>query len=347
MRKRPCDSVCTGTYRQAEFTGTGGYVWGKSFGTPGQSNGPNAVLADPSGDVVVGGMAYADLNLGGGPITGYYIAKFGPSGAYSWSNGFDITCDEAIPTIAADSDGNVLLVGCFVGSADFGGGTMSTDHYSAFVAKFDSSGEYEWAKQYGNGATVSGVAVDACDDILVTGNFGGLAMDQTTIDFGTGTLTASNPNDVYSFLAKLGASGASLWAQEFSASGTNVALMAGGIVVDGAGQPATTYGLTGRADFGGDVLTSMSSTTPTMAVASFGSTGSYRWDYSETASSTSVATTAAVAAHGASLVIVGAFGTCTSNCTDGTSEAGATLVLPGQTLTAASARDLFVATFAQ
>jgi hypothetical protein len=323
-----------------KLNSSGTCTWSKSFGIAGQTQTLDSVAVDGAANVVVGGIAYGGVNFGGGATTGYFIAKFGPTGTFSWSDGFAASCDESIPMLAVDGDANVILAGCFVGSVNFGGGDLTNVHGSAFVAKFDASGGYLWANQYGNGAEsgafASDVAVDGCGNIFVTGNFGGLAGNPGTINFGTGALTGSNPNAEYAFLAKLDPTGAGVWSEQFDSTTSVDALGAGSIAVDGAGGPITTYGLNGSVSFGGSTLTSTSG--GSVAIASFNADGAYRWSYSGGPPSTAGSNAGdpnGIAANGATLAVVGAFG-----------GSGTTLELPGKTLTAVSDGDTFLTSFA-
>jgi len=220
-----------------------------------------------------------------------------------------------------------------VGTVDFGGGTLTTASFDAFVAKFDSTGTYQWAKQYGdsNGADVSDVAVDTCGNIFVIGSFFG------TINFGSGALSATDSTKAYAFLAKIDATGNGAWSEDFIGSNVD-ALYPGSLAVDGAGGPTFSCGLAGSVDYGGGTLTSESSTAATMSVASFSASGAYRWAYEEESPSTASSGTAVpqgVAASESSMVVLGEFG-----------GSGMTLALPGKTLTAVSGNDTFVASFA-
>ena len=68
--------------------------------------------------------------------------------------------------------GDIISAGNFQGTVDFGGGTLNSGGFPhVFVAKFDPSGAYEWAKQYGDfseGAEMSpgGVGIDACGNVF-------------------------------------------------------------------------------------------------------------------------------------------------------------------------------------
>ena len=184
----------------ARLDSSGACVWSKSFGLAGQYQQLDSVAVDGAGNLLVSGETNS-IDLGGGPLTGYFIAKFDSAGAYAWSKAFAVTCTESIgPQLVVDPQGNVIIGSCFEGSVDFGGGTLTTTGYAAFVAKFDTTGAYQWAKQYGDAAAVGAIATDACGNVFVTGAYG------DTLDFGTGTLTA-NSSVENAFLAKMDPSG--------------------------------------------------------------------------------------------------------------------------------------------
>ena len=334
----------------------GNYQWGRSFGTSGQSNGAISLAVDALADIVVGGVAQAGLDLGAGPLSGYFIAKFSAVGKSTWSKAFAISSTTSTPTLAVDPQGNVVLAGSFSGATDFGGGQVtSKGGVDAFVAKFGPSGVYHWAKQFPSVPTSStstansdvsthGVSVDQCGNIFLLGNFS----TGTTITFGDSALTAPGDSNTYAFLAKLDATGNGLWSRKFAGSGL-AQLSPGSVVVDGAGGPTVTTFLGGdiggetSVDFGGGPLTSIGE--GAMAVATFDATGAYRWGYAGGAPSTArVSNLAGAAASASSVVVVGSFsGPCASTC--GTSPPGTTLVLGTKTFAAVSAADLVVSSF--
>ena len=337
-----------------ELDPDGGYLWGKSFGAAGQYQELDSVAVDGAGSVVIGGVAAGGVDFGSGPATGYYIAKFRHSGAYAWSTAFSAVCTESSPTLAVDGQGNVVLAGCFTGTTSFGGHPLtSRSGGDAFVAKYDPSGMYLWSNDFpamvetgGSGSDVSsgGLAIDGCGNIFILGSFGA-ETGSATIDFGTGTL-ASGVDSL--FLAQLDPQGNAVWADEF-VSPTEQSLFPSALVADGSGGVTLASGLAGSVDYGGGELTSPSSTTPTLSVAHFDSSGIYQWGFAELATSTATASSTALpqglAARGARVVVAGTFGGCTANCDDGTSPPGTTLILPGATLTATSAGDMFLAAF--
>lgn len=83
--------------------------------------------------------------------------------------------------VATDSAGNVVITGYMLGSADFGGGVLtSAGGYDIFVAKFDKDGKHVWSKLFGGATDDQGlaIAVDSGGHSLVTGYFtGSMAID--------------------------------------------------------------------------------------------------------------------------------------------------------------------------
>jgi hypothetical protein len=321
----------------ASFSSSGGCIWSERFGSSGQSQNMSTVAVDGSGNALIAGQGNS-VDFGGGAGTGFYLAKFDPSGIYTWSHTFPATSTQGGPWLALDGQGNAILAGSFNTTVNFGGGTLTNSGPpDAFVAKFDPSGAYQWARQYGDDVDVHNVATDACNNILATGNFGGVA------NFGTGNLAGSTtaPNN---YLAKISPSGSGVWADAFTGS-TSGSLGAGSVAVGGSGEVTITSALNGMVNYGGGALSSVG--TGSVAIASFDSAGRYGWAYAAGSPSTigsGPSTLKAVAASATSIVLIGTFGTYQGS--NLYSPPGTTIVLAGRTLTAAAVDDVFIASFA-
>ncbi len=346
----------------AELDVLGNCVWSKSFGTAGKNEGVNNVVVDASGGVFFTGLADS-VDFGGGALNGFYLTKLTSAGTHAWSKGFAATTSYGGPWLAVDAQGNAVLAGSFSQTIDLGAGAISTagagsgdTTNAAFVAKFDPGGKYQWGRQYGEGisarnASINAVAVDSCGAVFVNGPFGG------TINFGTGPLVSDGTKS-YGFLAKLDAQGTGVWSTSFAGSNknlsTNGSLVLGGLAVDRAGRPTlaanlvgdTSFGNQETVDFGGGPLTNVGR--KSVAIASFEANGAHRWSYvagiPSTASQSTPAYQASVASGLTGTVLTGGFGKCVGTCM--TSSPGTTVVLAGQTLTAASGQDLFLENFA-
>lgn len=126
-------------------------------------------------------------------------------------------------SVACDHSGNVISVGGWQGSVNFGNGPVYAGFQGMYIVKRNASGGFLWAKtftSYGYDVATS-VAVDSADNVIVTGGF------QGTVDFsGTGAAGASLTN-VYGydiFVAKYNSGGTNLWAKGFGGRGDDVGL---------------------------------------------------------------------------------------------------------------------------
>ena len=176
------------------------------------------------------------------------MLKYAPDGAVVWDATFGDSITQKAASLAVDSADNVILFGRFIGSMDFGGaGTLDSSSggaYDLFVAKLTSDGVPIWAQRFGSSDSENAfdVAVDASDSVLLTGSF------QGTVDFGTGPMTAPNPDS--EFLVKLSSGGTPTWAKQWNGYQSQYAVAA-----DGDLNVVVTGWFSGTVDFGGPDLT--------------------------------------------------------------------------------------------
>jgi hypothetical protein len=257
----------------AKYSPTGSLVWSKQVG--GAFN--NAlVTVDGSGNVVVTGYYSGTVDFGGGALpssgaTDVFVAKYSSSGSLVWAKRYGGSSYDMAQAIAVDGNGNVVVIGYFKGTADFGSGSMTSSGGSndVFLAKYASDGSPLWAKRFG--ATTSdygfGVAVDGSGNVLVTGDF------SSTVDFGGGPLTPSGGGDI--FVAKYSSSGAYVWAEHFGGT-SSFGSHANSVAVDGSGNVLLTGWINDYVDFGGGPLTAAAQSYDSFVVK-FTSAGAYLW----------------------------------------------------------------------
>lgn len=210
------------------------------------------VAVDAAGNVFFVRSFDGAIDLGGGPLTsagGFdaVIVKFDGAGNHVWSKQFGDANHQGANDAAVDSQGNIIIVGSFQGSINFGGGVLTSAGSSdLFVVKLDPAGNHLWSKRFGNALQQldTRVAVDPADNVV-------LGLNQLgTIDFGGGPVTSAGGEDVV--VVKLSSGGAFVWNKRYGdASGQNVY----DIVVDGTGALLLTGGFVGTIDFGGGALT--------------------------------------------------------------------------------------------
>lgn len=118
--------------------------------------------------------------------------------------------------LAIDSNKAILVLGGFSGTVDFDPGPgvfnmTAASNQDLYIAKFDSSGHFEWAKQITspNGLVGSAIKIDRNGDLLILGSFNGSA----DFDPGPGTafLTSTYEN---SFLLRWDHEGNFIWVKD-------------------------------------------------------------------------------------------------------------------------------------
>jgi hypothetical protein len=125
----------------AKLDAGGKHLWSKSFGPTAAEN-HYGVAVDGSGNVHLTGDVIGVADFGNGPINGAggedaLVVKLDPAGGYVWARTFGDVQDQAGNGIALDAAGNVLVVGTFRSSANFGSGSLtSAGERDIFVAKF-------------------------------------------------------------------------------------------------------------------------------------------------------------------------------------------------------------------
>ena len=280
----------------AKFDPNGQHLWSKRFGADATQKG-FAVAVDGSGNVFLTGLQDGNADYGGGLIVGWpygqtFLAKFDPSGAPLWSKGF-IPGGQSVGTaLAVDASGNVALTGWFVGTIDFGVGTLtSAGQDDIYVAKLDGNGSALWSKRFGDisaSQEALEVAFDGAGNLGVAGALAGAA------DFGGGWLSASSSLDA--FAAKLDSDGNHVWSKAFGGVGD-----VRGLALDAAGNVFLAGVFAPTIDFGGGPLTS-NGPDADLYFAKLDPSGSHL--YSASYGTSEVEDTSALAADGAGHVFM-------------------------------------------
>ena len=253
--------------RLSKFTPDGGLLWTKAIDGTALVYAPG-LATDPFSDIVLAGYFTGKVDFGGGEDStiGYnagFVVKYDPGGVYRWSHAFVGTGACEVTTVAADTDGSVVVAGFFQGTVDFGGGTVtSAGEGDAFLVRFDASGVHQWTKTFGDALwqQIVDVTIDPAGRVGVFGWFRG------TIDLGGGALTSAGSRDI--FLAGLEAAGVHLWSRRFGNAGNDEP---GDLVVDADGNLAMTAGFSGTVSFGGVPLAG------TRAIARYDAGGAHLW----------------------------------------------------------------------
>ena len=209
-----------------------------------------SVAVDGSGNVYITGYFdyTADFDPGAGVAnltalgynTNIFLAKYTASGAYVYAKAIYGSNTGQGLAIAVDGSSNVYLSGNYSGTADFDPGAGTVNLTSAggsdiFLARYDASGNYVWAKSMGGTSNDigRGIVLDASANIYMVGEF------STTVDFDPGmatvNLTSAGSNDI--FLAKYDASGNYVYAKGMGSTGIDIGH---GIAIDASSNAYIT-----------------------------------------------------------------------------------------------------------
>lgn len=244
----------------AKFDTAGTYTWAKLMGTASNES-PRALAIDAQNNVVIGGFFAGTTNLGGANFTAIngppdaFLAKYAAAnGAHLWSKQFaeaaaQTASTQIINDIAVDPAGAILVLGSFLKSANFGGGSLLATS-GLVVAKYDAAGTHSWSIGFGNSSSLvpTAIAADSSGSAIITGTF------DTPVDFGGGALI--NPgaigNDI--FVAKFDSTSAHKWSKRFGGVFSD---FAADVAVDSGDHIILTGYSSGNPDFGGGALANM------------------------------------------------------------------------------------------
>ena len=213
----------------AKFSGaSGSHVWSKRLGkllatAPTSVGSGRGIAVDPSNNVIITGYFGGPVDFGGGVLTSaggmdVFVARYaGADGRWTWAKRFGDVSDQHANAVDADSSGNIVVTGDFLGGIDFGGGALpsSTNTQTIFLAKLASAdGSPQWSRSFvaaglNVGSYGYSVATDGADNIVMTGQMSG------PVDLGGGPL--SNVGGV--FAAKYGPTGVHQWSKNFRGGG--------------------------------------------------------------------------------------------------------------------------------
>ncbi|MBV9962278.1 MAG: T9SS type A sorting domain-containing protein [Parafilimonas sp.] len=148
-----------------------------------------------------------------------FFAKYDSAGNYIFAKTLGGDKNDEVGKIAVDSKKNILICGGFAsGSVDFDPGIAkhilkrNGSKEEMFFAKYDSMGNYVFAKNVGNYQTnfANSIAVDKNDGFVLTGYFYGTNVDFDINNPGTHLLTSNGTNDI--FVARYNSSGSCVFA---------------------------------------------------------------------------------------------------------------------------------------
>jgi len=246
----------------------------------------NATFGTPTGAWATGGVNSNDygysvevdasnIYIGGAfsPITGnastvgsavtslgsqdVFIAKYNNSQVFQWvrTGGSANTSADYFLNMDIDASSNIYFCGSYYGSTMQIGtaNLLNSGQNDAFIAKYNSSGVFQWADKLGSTQSemANGVTVDGNNNVYLTGHFSG-----TVVTVGSNTLTNTTPGSTQDiFVVKYSPTGTAQWATSAACVGYETAY---DIAADAIGNVYVTgaYNVSGAMAFGTTTISS-------------------------------------------------------------------------------------------
>jgi hypothetical protein len=196
--------------------------WAVSWGSSPYAENLVSMASDAAGNVYVTGSFRdtVDFDPGAGVVNlnviglqDLYVAKYGPTGNLIWVRQIGGAVMDPV-SLKLDAVGNIYLAGFYMGIPDFDPGPAvyqvpNAGNDDIFICKLDPSGNFAWAKSYGDQPVDQGqdIAIDPAGNVYLTGFF------TDFVNFGGGTFISNNGSyDL--FVLKLDPAGNFLWAKQ-------------------------------------------------------------------------------------------------------------------------------------
>ncbi|MGB3008410.1 MAG: SBBP repeat-containing protein, partial [Chitinophagaceae bacterium] len=285
----------------AKYSSNGQYIFCQTIGGSNLDK-INSITTDQAGNIYITGFFrgsnvdfdpspatyFLTSNGEGGGDPGYggdiFIAKYSSIGQFQWAFNIGGTSlgDNGL-SIEADASGNIFVGGYFRESIDFNPASnvniLTASTGTAFLGKYNSSGQYQWAINFGApniDNVVFDIRLDLMNNVFITGYFQG-----TNIDFdpspGTALLSASGNFEAY--IAKYTSSGQYQFAFKIGGTGLDTGR---GLVLDNLGNIYVLGDFNGtNVDFDPSPATAnlSSNGASDIFVAKYTNTGQYVWAF--------------------------------------------------------------------
>lgn len=195
---------------------SGNMQWIKSFGGRYEDT-VMRVASDANNNVYVAGH-FADVSDWGGPQplkahggsdNDIVLAKYDVNGDFVWAKNFGNMFNDVVGGLTVDPAGHITLVGSFENKGPISFGDKdehnSLGEADAYVVRFTTDGQLEWAHSFGAERVdvAWGVATDAAGNTVTTGWF------ENVVDFGKGAVRSQGNKDM--FAVKLDPKGNVVW----------------------------------------------------------------------------------------------------------------------------------------
>ena len=175
------------------------------------------------------GTATSTLSSSGSKASDIFICKLSADGNFIWAKSLGNDEYELSRNLVVDAAENIYITGNFSGKADFDPGAavfeLSSAYYAApvigntaFIAKYDRNGSFNWAKSIDGKETIGyALAVDKSGNVYAAGTY----QDKCDVNPGAAVDQRTSAGGIDSYLCKLGSDGSFIWAKTVGGSGND------------------------------------------------------------------------------------------------------------------------------
>ena len=269
---------CNGVFQWARTWGSTDpdYSWGCGVDNAGRIYVAGSFRLKPDFDP--GSAVVEETSKGSWDV---FLSCFDSSGIFNWVRTWGGTGNDASRGMAVDSSGYALVTGFFANEVDFNPDDVGIDNHTsngmgdAFLSRFDSAGNFLWAKTWGGTLYEQGRAasVDGLGNIEVTGWFADIVdFDPSTA--GTDEHTSLGADDA--FLSKFSSSGNFIWARTWGGANFDTGY---GVAGDSSGNIYVAGRFWGDVDFDPSLSEDIRSTNENYDafMSKFDPSGSFLW----------------------------------------------------------------------
>jgi len=257
----------------AKYNTNGDLLWARRAG--GTRSDQGLAISVSNGNVYIAGkfkdtcfFETSNITLISNGDDDFFVAKYDTDGNLAWATSGGSPDEDETFGIATDNSGNSYITGHFYSTTNISSATLTSDGLGdIFIAKYDNSGNLQWAKRAGGEFDDEGnsVAVDNSGLIYVTGRF------RVNSNFDHLSMWASL-GDADIFIACYNNSGNVQWIQK---AGGDKNDFANAITLDAFSNIYITGSFAETAVFSGTTLTAADSAD--IYIASYTPSGSLRW----------------------------------------------------------------------
>jgi hypothetical protein len=230
-----------------KYDSQGNFLWCKNY----FNVHPSAVEVDVNGNAYVTGVFQYTVSFDGIILTpnswfNFFVAKYDKNGNVKWAITDGSNSDEG-EDLTLDGKGNIYVTGSSQSNSNFNGTIHQMGGF--FVAKYDTSGIFQWVRQAKKNCRGLSLDCDTVGDCIVSGDFFNNMIFQNPSNT---TLTGTRPSEM--FVAKYAANGNLIWSIFPGGPFSGGAGIFGNLTCDKLGNTYISGGYKGTFIFGNTTL---------------------------------------------------------------------------------------------